>query len=86
MQQHLQEDSRHGHWSFLGPGSEKKWHGTHTYKPNGKWDRVAEDMMLNISGKRTHRVPCIQCFGTRRFEKQRKEKLSVHFCGDEKTV
>ena len=20
----------HGHWSFLGPGSEKKWYGTHT--------------------------------------------------------
>ena len=39
----------HGHWSFLGPGSEKKWCGTHTYKPNGKWDRVAEEMMLNFS-------------------------------------
>ena len=25
-----------GHWSFLGLGSEKKWYGTHTYKPNGK--------------------------------------------------
>ena len=39
----------HGHWSFLGPGSEKKWYGTHTYKPNGEWDRVAEDMMINFS-------------------------------------
>ena len=39
----------HGHWSFPRPGSEKKWCGTHTYKPNGKWDRVAEDMMLNFS-------------------------------------
>ena len=39
----------YGHWSFLGPGSEKWRYGTHTYKPNGKWDRVAEDMMLNFS-------------------------------------
>ena len=39
----------HGHWSFLGPGSEKKWCGTHTYKPNGEWDPVAEDMMINFS-------------------------------------
>ena len=40
----------HGHWwSFLGLGSEKKWYGTHTCKPNGKWDGVAEDMMLNFS-------------------------------------
>ena len=39
----------HRQWSFLGPGSEKKWYGTPTYKPNGKWDRVAEDMMNNFS-------------------------------------
>ena len=33
----------HGQWSFLGPGSEKIWYGTHVYKPNGEWDDVAED-------------------------------------------
>ena len=38
----------HGHWPFLGPGSEKKWCGTHTYKPNGEWDHVAEDMVINF--------------------------------------
>ena len=38
----------HGHWSFLGPGSEKKWCGTYNYKPNAEWDRVAADMMLNF--------------------------------------
>ena len=32
----------HGHWSFLGLGSEKKCYGTPMYKPNGNWDRVAE--------------------------------------------
>ena len=29
-------------WSFLGPGSEKKWFSTHDSKPQGEWDRVAE--------------------------------------------
>ena len=24
-----------GHWSFLGPGSEEKWHGTYTNRPDG---------------------------------------------------
>ena len=38
-----------GHWSFLGPGSEKKWYGTHAHKPNGEWDEVAEIMMINFS-------------------------------------
>ena len=27
-----------GHWTFLGPGNEKKWHGTLLYTPEGKWD------------------------------------------------
>ena len=39
----------HRNWSFLMLGSEKKRYGTHTYKPNGKWDRVAEIMMFNFS-------------------------------------
>ena len=38
-----------GHWSFPGLGSEKDWYGSHLHKPNGKWDRVAEDVMLNFS-------------------------------------
>ena len=25
-----------GHWSFLVPGSEKKWYGTHVNKPDGE--------------------------------------------------
>ena len=32
-----------------GAWIEKKWYGTHTYKPNGEWDLVAEDMMINFS-------------------------------------
>ena len=39
-----------GRWSFLWPGCEKKWNGTHTHKPDGEWDRTAESMMLNFAG------------------------------------
>ena len=38
-----------GRWSFLGPGSEKKWYSTHEYKPQGEWDRVAELVMIKFS-------------------------------------
>ena len=38
-----------GRRSFLGPGSEKKWYGTHTHKPDGEWNRTAEGMMLNFA-------------------------------------
>ena len=34
-----------GRWSFFGPGSEKKWYSTHDIKPQGEWDRIAEQMM-----------------------------------------
>ena len=37
-----------GRWSFLGHGSEKKWRGTYTDKPNGDWDKTAEQMMLDF--------------------------------------
>ena len=36
-----------GRWSFLGPGSEKKWYSTLECKPQGEGDRIAELMMLN---------------------------------------
>ena len=76
----------HRHWSFLGPGSEKKWSGSHTYKPNGEWDHVAEDMMINFS-ESGHPV----FRGSSAFERGSLRikggiKLSVHFCGDADTV
>ena len=37
-----------GRWSFLGPGSEKKWYSTYIDKPQGEWDSVAELMMIKF--------------------------------------
>ena len=37
-----------GRWSFLGPGSEKKWYHTYNGRPRGDWDRVAELMMIKF--------------------------------------
>ena len=44
-----------GRWSFFGPGSEKKWYSTYDSKPRGKWDRVAELMMIKF-GESGHTV------------------------------
>ena len=38
-----------GCWSFLGPGCEKKWCGTHVSEPNGEWNKAAEVMMLTFA-------------------------------------
>ena len=51
---HLQElylsvkDLGLGRWSFLKPGSEKKWYSIYIDRPRGEWDRVAELMMIKF--------------------------------------
>ena len=35
-------------WSFLGPGSEKKWFSISKDSPQGEWDKTAEKMMLTF--------------------------------------
>ena len=42
------EEYARSHWSFLGPGSEKKWYATYNSKPNGCWDRTVEKIMQNF--------------------------------------
>ena len=39
-----------GQWSFLGPGSEKKWYSVSADSPQGEWDNMAERMMLEFAG------------------------------------
>ena len=34
-----------GHWTFLGPRDEKKFYGTPSYTPEGKWDSIAPQMV-----------------------------------------
>ena len=44
-----------GRWSFLGPGSEKKWYSAYESKPQVEWNRVAELMMIKV-GESGHLV------------------------------
>ena len=37
-----------GQWSFIGPGSEKKWYPSEN-SPQGAWDHVAEEMLLKFA-------------------------------------
>ena len=34
-----------GQWSFIGPGSEKKWYSIKEDSPQGNWDEIAERML-----------------------------------------
>ena len=37
-----------GHWSFVGPGDEDKWYGTHNDELEGKWNITADVMVDNF--------------------------------------
>ena len=74
------------HWSFLGPGSEKKWYSTCIDRPRGEWDRVAELMMIKFgeSGHPVFRATSPLSQGT---PKSRESgKLKMHFCADGDTI
>ena len=75
-----------GRWSFLGPGSEKKWYSTYNERPRGEWDRVAESMMIRFgeSGHPVFRATSPLSRGT--LKSKGGGKLSIHFCADEDTI
>ena len=50
-----------GHWSFLEPGSEKKWYGTHTDKPNGFLGQNCREHDGEFLRFRSSNISCLQC-------------------------
>ena len=71
-----------GHWSFLGPETEEKWYGTHTYKPEGQWNRSADMMMLTLreSGHPVFRATSALDRGF--LESNKGGTLFIHYNGD----
>ena len=69
-----------GQWSFIGPGSEKKWYSIKEDSPQGIWDKIAEKMLLEFaeSGCPIFRAttPLSRGHG----------KLSIHYAADLETI
>ena len=75
-----------GHWSFLGPGSEKKWYSISADSPQGEWDKIAELMILKF-GERGHPVFRSTSPLSREVLKSKGHgKLSIHYCADLETI
>ena len=74
-----------GQWSFIGPGSEKKWYSAEN-SPQQAWDNIAEQMLLEFaeSGHPTFRVttPLSRSI----LKSTGHEKLSIHFAADGDTI
>ena len=73
-----------GQWSFIGPGSEKKWYSSEN-SPQGAWDNIAEEMLLEFaaSGHPIFRATTPVSRGA--LKSKGRGKLSIHFTEDQDT-
>ena len=74
-----------GQWSFIGPGSEKKWYPSEN-SPQGAWDHIAEEMLLEFaeSGHLIFRATTPLSRG--QLKSKGRGKLSIHFTANQETV
>ena len=75
-----------GQWSFIGPGSEKKWYSGEENSPQGAWDHIADEMLLDFaeSGHPIFRATTPLSRGT--LKSKGHGKLSIHFTADLSTI
>ena len=74
-----------GQWSFIGPGSEKKWYSAEN-SPQGAWDHIADEMLLELaeSGHPTFRATTPLSRGI--LKSKGRGKLLIHFAADVDTI
>ena len=74
-----------GQWSFIVPGSEKKWYSSEN-SPQGAWDNIAEQMLLEFaeSGHPTFRATTPLSRG--QLKSKGRGKLSIHVTADQDTI
>ena len=60
-----------GQWSFIGPGSEKKWYSIREDSPQEIWDKIAERMLLEFAESGMSNFPCYDSIVQRSTQKQR---------------
>ena len=75
-----------GRWSFLGPGSEKKWYSIKIDRPQGECHRVIELMVIKF-GESGHPVfRATSPLSPKTLKSKGGGKLSIHFCADGGTI
>ena len=75
-----------GHWSFLKLGSEKKWYGTYTGRPDGSWDKIAEQTMVNFSESGHPIFRASSAFGSGELRSKGGGKKATHFNGSDENI
>ena len=74
-----------GQWSFIGPGSEKKWYPSEN-SPQGAWDHVAEEMLLLFAESAHPIFRATTPLSRGALKSKGRGKLSIHFAADQDTI
>ena len=71
---------------IIGQGSEKKWYSVEENSPQGIWDHIADEMLLEFaeSGCPIFRATTPLSWGN--LKSKGHGKLSIHFAADQKTI
>ena len=75
-----------GQWSFIGPGSGKKWCSMKEDSPQGIWDNSAEKMLGEFAESGCPIVRATTPLSRGKLKNEGHGKLSIHFCADLETI
>ena len=75
-----------GQWSFIGPGSEKKWYSMEENSPQGIWDHIAEKMLVEFAESGCPIFPATFPLSRGKLKSRGHGKLSIHFAADQETI
>ena len=70
-----------GHWTFLGPGDEKKWYGILCFSLEGEWDSTATPMVERFKETNHPVFKSISALG-RGILRRNKNRDTLHFNAD----
>ena len=73
-------------WSLIGPGSEKKWYSAEENSPQGIWDHIADEMLLEFAESGHPIFRATTPLSRSKLESKGRGKLSIHFTADQDTV
>ena len=75
-----------GHWSFIGPVSEKKWYSMEENSPQGIWRHIADEMLLEFADSGCPIFRATTPFSRGTLKSKGHGKLSIHFTTDYSTI
>ena len=75
-----------GQWSFIGPGSEKKWSCISEDSSQGVWDNMAERMLLEFAESDCPIFRATSPLSRGRLRSKGHGKLSMHYAADLETI